>query len=53
MMIRTFFLFCVAAAVAVFGGEYTFDLPEGEIGGKVLAIELSGEQLRNLGGHLE
>ena len=53
MMIRTFFLFCVAVAVAVVGGEYTFDLPEGGIDGKVLAIELSGEQLRNLGGHLE
>ena len=50
-MIRTIFLFCVATAVAVVGGEYSIDLPEGAVGGKVLAIELSGECLRDLGGH--
>ena len=51
-MLRTIFVFCVAAAVAVVGGEYTFDLPEGAVGGKVLAIELTGECLRDLGGHV-
>ena len=50
-MTRLLTILCVAAALAAFGGEYTIDLPEGGVNGRIAAIELSGEVLRNLGGH--
>ncbi len=50
-MIRVFSIFCLAVAVAAFGGEYAIDLPEDGVSGRVVAIELSGENLSNLGGH--
>lgn len=51
MRLSSISMICVALAVAAIGGEYTIDLPDGGINGRVVAIELSGEVLRNLGGH--
>ena len=48
---RLFTIICMAAAMAAVGGEYTIDLPEENVNGRIVAIELSGENLRNLGGH--
>ena len=44
------FFFAVLSLSAVCG-EYTLDLPTGGADGRIVAIELSGENLRNLGGH--
>ena len=47
-------VFCCICALATFlslAGEYQVDLPEEGIGARVAALEISGEQLRNLGGH--
>ena len=52
-MIRFFLLFCLTAAAALVAGEYIIDLPESGVDGRVVAIELSGENLRNLGGHVD
>ena len=52
-MRRLFFMLCVAMAVIALGGEYTIDLPEGDVRNRVLAIELTGESLRNLGGNAD
>ncbi len=50
-MTRFLTMLFVVAALAAVGGEYTIDLPEGGVNGRIAAIELSGEVLRNLGGH--
>jgi len=51
-MTKLLMILCMALAVsAVVGGEYTIDLPEGGLNGRVVAIQLSGKVLRNLGGH--
>ena len=52
-MIRFFLLFCLTAAAALVAGEYIIDLPENGVDGRVVAIELAGENLRNLGGHVD
>ena len=51
MRLSSISIFCVVMAFAAIGGEYTIDLPEGGVNGRVVAIELSGDVLRNLGGH--
>ena len=50
-MNRVIFLICTMLAIAALGGEFIIDLPTQDVSGRVLAIELSGEQLRALGGH--
>ena len=50
-MNRAIFLICTMLAIAALGGEFIIDLPTQDVSGRVLAIELSGEQLRALGGH--
>ncbi|MBQ9368549.1 MAG: hypothetical protein IJT83_12275 [Victivallales bacterium] len=50
-MKKVFCCLCVWAAWLSFAGEYQVELPEGGIGSRVAALEISGEQLRSLGGH--
>ena len=50
-MKRVLFCLCAVAVCLSFAGEYSVDLPKEGIEGRVVALEISGEQLRNLGGH--
>ena len=50
-MKRVLLCLCAVAVCLSFAGEYSVDLPKDGIEGRVIALEISGEQLRNLGGH--
>ena len=50
-MKRVLLCLCTVAVCLSFAGEYSVDLPKEGIEGRVIALEISGEQLRNLGGH--
>ena len=50
-MKRALFCLCAFAACLSFAGDYSVELPAEGIDGRVAALEISGEQLRNLGGH--
>ena len=50
-MKRVLLCLCAVAVCLSFAGEYSVDLPKEGIEGRVIALEISGEQLRNLGGH--